>query len=176
MSQVHIEEMGDFVEVFLRFGHMDIGAILTVRLTFPDLQHGLHTSSAQLAMHAYSKRKIQITRAASEDRWRESVNIAVDRRKQGIFEVMAVRVKQRCGANEGFGRDENVVYKCVRKQSIAGPAKINCRCSRRDRPRHGQVFSLGSQQHCDREAPACGRTEDTNVLWLIRLEQLAINC
>ena len=70
--QVLAEEVADLAEGFAYFGNAIVPAILRVRLAFVDLQEGLDSQLAQLAMHMHCVAEQQDRKMAGEA-WVEAI-------------------------------------------------------------------------------------------------------
>ena len=92
------EKTGDFSKCFFRFRDAVIELIVCVRLPFENRKLGNNTGTAQLAVYAHRVAQKQIPRSSREDRRREPMHVAIDRRQKGISQVMTVCVDQ-CGGS-----------------------------------------------------------------------------
>jgi hypothetical protein len=72
-------------------------------------------------MQAHRVAKQKIARAAREDRRWEAMHVAIDRRQQGIGEIVPVGVERSGAVAETARRDEHIVHHRVR---ISAPHDI----------------------------------------------------
>src|SRR5262245_49398551 len=78
LAKVSVEETRDLSEYFFRLRSVWRERILRVRHPFEYLQRGFHSCLTQLAVSTHSVAQKKVTRAASQDRGRETVEVAVD--------------------------------------------------------------------------------------------------
>src|SRR3954452_2532319 len=99
LRQILVEERRQFAKMLPGLGCGGIAGILRMRLAFEDVEIGDHAGLTQLAMYAHGIGQEQVARAGCEDGRREASEVAVDRRKLRILQVMAVGVEF-CGVAE----------------------------------------------------------------------------
>src|SRR5579863_3061913 len=99
LRQVPVEECRQLAEVLLGFGRIGIARILRMRLPFEHVEIGNDAGLTQLAMHPHRIGQEQITRARCQNGRRKTGEVAVDRRKLRILQVMTIGIEL-CGIAE----------------------------------------------------------------------------
>jgi hypothetical protein len=94
-----IEECGDLSERLLSLGNPIIKLILSMRLPLIDRKLCIDASRSELPMHPHRIAQQQVACSGSQDCWRETVHISVNRREQRVLEIVAVCVDNYSVAN-----------------------------------------------------------------------------
>ena len=96
LRQIRVEERRQLAEVLLRLGRIGIARILRMRLALEHVEiRDDNAGLTQLAMHAHRIGQEQVTRARCENGRRKTGQVAIDRRKLRILQVMAVGIELR---------------------------------------------------------------------------------
>ena len=93
LPQVLVEEARDLAERLLGLRRIRVEVVLRVRHALEHLQLRLHAGATELAVGQNGQAQEQVARAAGENGRRETAEVAVDRRKLRILEVVSVGVQ-----------------------------------------------------------------------------------
>src|SRR6266700_3513494 len=91
--EMPVEEFGNVGEGLPGLGRIDVELVLGMRLPLIDVEVGDHACAAQFAMRPNRVAEKQVTGAGGQDRGREALEVAVDRRDVGILQALSVRIK-----------------------------------------------------------------------------------
>src|SRR3954452_780293 len=93
--EMPVEEFCNVGECLPRFRRIDVELILRMRLPLIDVEVGSDAGAAQFAMGPNRVAEKQVTGARGQDRGREALEVAVDRRDVGILQARSVCIKLR---------------------------------------------------------------------------------
>src|ERR1700686_5170718 len=90
-----------------------------MRLAFEHVEISDNAGLTQLTMHAYRIGQEQVTRARCENGRRETGQVAIDRRKLRILQVLAVGIELRGIPEPAVVAHEDVVHLLVCEEGVA---------------------------------------------------------
>src|SRR5215469_14654241 len=115
-----VEELRELGEMLLRLGAEGIGVVLRVRLALEDDELRVDAGSAQLAVDAHGIAQKEVARPRCQDRRREALKVAIDRRELWVLEIVARGIELRGIAEPAVVSNEDVLDHLVGEEGVAG--------------------------------------------------------